>query len=130
MQCVNIGKINSARCKGNFQERLENKMNLVCVCILFHPFAGSLQCLFVHTGLSLLLLAVGAVQEDPGKHEHGPDPLVGEQRVAEHEDAAQDGEELPGGGDDGARQRAKLTHTHEDEELKKDIYFRFLTLRF
>ena len=95
-------------------------MNLVCVCELFHPFAGSLQGLFVHSVLSLPLLAVRAVQEDPGKHQHGPDPLVGEQGVTEHEDAAQDGEELPGGRDDGARQRAKLTHTHEDEELKKD----------
>ena len=122
MQCVNIGKINSARCKGNFQERLENKMNLVCVCKLFHPFAGSLQGLLVHTGLGLLLFAVRAVQEDPGKHEHGPDPLVGEQGVAEHEDAAKDGEELPGSGDDGARQRTKLTHTHEDEKLKKHSF--------
>ena len=97
-------------------------MNLVCVCKLFHPFAGALQGLFVHTGLGLLLFAVRAVQEDPGKHQDGPDPLVGEQGVAEHEDAAEDGEELPGGRDDGARQRAKLTNTHEDEELKKHTF--------
>ena len=48
--------------------------------------------------------------------------LVGQQGVAEHDDAPEDGEELPGGRDDGARQRAKLTHTHEDEELKTIIY--------
>ena len=95
-------------------------------CKLFHPFDGAHQCLFVHTGLGLLLFAVSPVQEDPGKHKHGPDPLVGEQRVAEHQDAAEDGEELPGGRDDGARQRTKLTHTHEDEELKTyDLASRF-----
>ena len=46
---------------------------------------------------------------------------MGEQGVAKHEDAAEDGEELPGGGDDGARQWTKLTHTHEDEELKQRL---------
>ena len=71
-----------------------------------------------------LLFAVNPVKEDPGKHQRGPDPLVSEQGVAEHEDAAEDGEELPGGGDDGARQGAKLTHTHEDEELKQGHHFK------
>ena len=95
------------------------KMNLVCVCKLsFHPFGCSLQGLFSHTRF---LFAVNPVKEDPGKYQHCPDPLVGEQGVAEHEDAAEDGEELPGGGDDGARQWTKLTHTHEDEELKQRL---------
>ena len=70
----------------------------------------------------MLLLAVRAVQEDPGKHEDRPGPLVCQQGVAEHDDAPEDGEELPGGRDDGARQRAKLTHAHEDEELKTNHF--------
>ena len=55
-----------------------------------------------------LLFAIGSVQEDADKDEDCSTPLMSEQSVAKHEDTAQDGEELAGGGDDGAGQRAKL----------------------
>ena len=43
---------------------------------------------------------------------------MSEEGVAEHDDTGKDGEELPGGGDDGAGQGSKLWDAHEDEELK------------
>lgn len=51
--------------------------------------------------------------------QHGADPLQGGHDVPEQDDGAQDGEELPGGGDDGAGQRSKAHHCHEDEGLEK-----------
>ena len=62
---------------------------------------------------------MSALLTDPGEDEDGAAPLVGEETVTEQDDGPEDSEELPGGGDDGARQWTKLTHTHEDEELKQ-----------
>lgn len=49
----------------------------------------------------------------------GADPLHGGHDVPEQEDGAEDGEELPGGGDDGAGQRPEVHHRHEDEGLEQ-----------
>lgn len=51
--------------------------------------------------------------------EHGADPLQGGHDVPKQDDWAQDGEELPGGGDDGAGQRPEAHHRHEDKGLEK-----------
>lgn len=52
-------------------------------------------------------------QED----QHGAEPLQRGHDVPKQDDGAQDGEELPGGGDDGAGQRPEAHHRHEDEGL-------------
>ena len=52
--------------------------------------------------------------------ERGTDPLPLRERVAEDDDGGQHGEELPGGGDDGAGQRPEVAHAHEDEILKDE----------
>ena len=65
------------------------------------------------------LFAISSIQEDAQEHEDSSTPLVGEESVAKHEDTAQHCEELSGCGDDGAGQRSKLRHAHEDEELKQ-----------
>ena len=44
--------------------------------------------------------------------------MPGDEAVAEEDDRCEDSEELPGGGDDGAGQGAKVTHAQEDEKLK------------
>ena len=64
------------------------------------------------------LFAVCSIQEDATEYENSPNPLMREEGVAEHDDGPENCEELPGGGDDGAGQGTKLTHAHEDEELK------------
>lgn len=51
--------------------------------------------------------------------QHGADPLHVGHDVPEQEDGAEDGEKLPGGGDDGAGQRPKVHHRHEDEGLEQ-----------
>lgn len=51
--------------------------------------------------------------------QHGAHPLQGGYDVPKQDDGAQDGEELPGGGDDGAGQRPEAHHRHEDEGLEK-----------
>ena len=43
---------------------------------------------------------------------------MGKETVAEEYDGAEDSEELPGGGDDGAGQGAELWDALEDEELQ------------
>lgn len=62
-------------------------------------------------------LAVHAVEDEAGEDEGGAEPLAVGEHVAEEDDGAEDGEELPGGGSDGAGQRAELGHAHEDEVL-------------
>ena len=64
------------------------------------------------------LFTIGSIQEYSQEHQHSPHPLMSEEGVAEHDDTGQHGEELPGGGDDGAGQGSKLWDAHEDEELK------------
>lgn len=57
------------------------------------------------------------VSEQSGEHEERPEPLPAGQRISEEDDGEEDGEELPRGGDDGARKRPEVRHHHEDEEL-------------
>lgn len=52
------------------------------------------------------------------KDEGSSKPLPLGESVSEDDDGGQHGEELPGGGDDGARKRPEVTDTHEDEILK------------
>lgn len=47
----------------------------------------------------------------------GADPLHRTHDIAKQNNRAEDGEELPGGGDDGAGQRSEVHHRHEDERL-------------
>ena len=64
-----------------------------------------------------LALAKYAVEPQAGKHQDDADPLPGRHRVAEDDDGAEDGEELPSGGDDGTGQGTKGRHRHEDKML-------------
>lgn len=49
----------------------------------------------------------------------GADPLHRTHDIPEENNRAEDGEELPGSGDDGAGQRPEVHHRHEDERLVK-----------
>lgn len=66
-------------------------------------------------------LAVHAVEEESREDKQRSQPLSRQQRVAEEQHRAQHGEELAGGGDDGARQRPELGHRQEDEELAEGV---------
>ena len=44
---------------------------------------------------------------------------MGEEAVTEEDDRAENSEELPGGGDDGAGEGSELGDAHEDEELSE-----------
>ena len=48
------------------------------------------------------------LRTDPCEDQDCPAPLVGKETVAEEDDRAEDSEELPGGGDDGAGEGAEL----------------------
>lgn len=54
------------------------------------------------------------------EHQDGADPLHRTHYIAEQKNGAEDGEELPRGGDDGAGQRPKVHHRHKDEGLVKE----------
>lgn len=58
-----------------------------------------------------------SIKSETEEHEDGARPLHRTHDVAEQKNRAKDGEELPGGGDDGAGQRPKIHHRHEDEGL-------------
>lgn len=58
-----------------------------------------------------------SIKSETEEHEDGAKPLHGGHDVAEQNNGAEDGEELPGGGDDGAGQRPKVHYRHEDEGL-------------
>ena len=90
---------------------------MVLVCIGFPVRLYSHYFLMFHLRFGFLF-SVSSIQKDATKHEDSPDPLVRKESVAEHDDGAEDGEELPSGGDDRAGQGAKLAHAHEDKELK------------
>ena len=51
------------------------------------------------------------------KDQESSQPLPGDETVAKEDDRGEDCEELPGGGDDRAGERAKVTHTQEDKKL-------------
>lgn len=55
------------------------------------------------------------------EHQDGAKPLHHTHDVAKQNNGAEDGKELPRGGDDGAGQRAKIHHRHEDEGLVKEF---------
>lgn len=54
------------------------------------------------------------------ENQDGADPLHRTHHVTKENDGAEDGEELPGGGDDGAGQRPEVDHRHEDEGLEEE----------
>lgn len=57
------------------------------------------------------------------EHQDSAKPLHRSHDVAKQKDGAEDGEELPRGGDDGAGQRPEVHHRHKDEGLvKKNIW--------
>lgn len=76
--------------------------------------------IYAYSFLVFLLLSVSAVQSQPSEHQHGAEPLPAVHRVLENYDGSQDGEELPGGGDDGTGQGAKGGDCDENESLKKN----------
>lgn len=51
------------------------------------------------------------------EYQEGTKPLHVAHLVPKEKDGAQDREKLPGGGDDGAGQRSKVNHRHENEGL-------------
>lgn len=53
------------------------------------------------------------------EHQDGSNPLHRTHDVPKQNDRAEDREELPRCGDDGAGQRPKVHHCHEDEGLEK-----------
>lgn len=56
------------------------------------------------------------------EHQGGSNPLQWTHDVAEQNNGAEDGEELPCSGDDGAGQGPKVDHRHEDEGLVKSFW--------
>lgn len=55
------------------------------------------------------------------EHQDGANPLHRTHDIAKQKNGAKDGEELPRGGDNGAGQRPKVHHCHEDEGLVKEL---------
>lgn len=55
------------------------------------------------------------------ENQDGATPLHPSHDVAEQKNGAEDGEELSRGGDDGAGQRPKVDHRHEDEGLIEEF---------
>lgn len=57
------------------------------------------------------------------EHQDGANPLHRTHDIAEQNNRAEDGEELPRGGDDGAGQRPEVHHGHKDEGLLKETHW-------
>lgn len=58
-----------------------------------------------------------SIESETKENQDGAKPLHPSHDVAEQKNGAEDGEELSRGGDDGAGQRPKVDHRHEDEGL-------------
>lgn len=58
-----------------------------------------------------------SIKSETEEYQDGANPLHRTHDIAKQNNGAEDGEELPRGGDDGAGQRPKVHHSHKDEGL-------------
>ena len=65
-----------------------------------------------------LRFAVKAIKCKTSEHAQDTEPLASDERVSKQQHGAENGEELAGCGDYGARQGTKVCHGHEDEILQ------------
>lgn len=78
-------------------------------------------CLGCTSGVSVCRLlgafAKFSIQSKTEEHKDGAEPLHRAHDVTKQNNGAEDGEELPRGGYDGAGQRSKVYYRHKDEGL-------------
>lgn len=67
-----------------------------------------------------LCFSVNIVEDKSSEDAHDTKPLASDQWISKQENRPKNGEEFPRGGDNGACQRSKVSHSDEDEILQRN----------